>query len=108
MSPLAGGSPNGSDSGSSPWPDASSTPAGEDDYAFPRTGPGTSSSTPAGPRSAPPDGKDPDPTTRTGEPAATASGNTHVLAPTTISTPVVTPISATHERSRLVVGQGGS
>src|SRR5438128_6694309 len=53
--PPVGGSPNSSGFGSWPSPDASSAPAAEDGYDFPGTGPGTSSSTPAGTHSAPPE-----------------------------------------------------
>jgi Transposase DDE domain group 1 len=53
-SPPGAGNPNGSASGSSPSPDASSAPAAEDAYDSHATGPGTTSSTRAGPRSAPP------------------------------------------------------
>ena len=64
-SPPAGGNPNGSGCGSSPSPAASSAPAAEDVSGSPATGPGTTSSTPAGPRSTPPDTAHHDPTTRT-------------------------------------------
>ena len=65
------------------------------------TGPGTTSSTPAGPHSAPPDRKPPTPATRTGEPADTAPGNTHAAPqpqPAARQRPLISP---NHETSRL-------
>src|SRR3954452_23289153 len=56
VSPPDDGNPNDCASGSSLSPDASSTASVEDDSDSHATGPGTGSSTPAGPRSAPPAG----------------------------------------------------
>ena len=50
INPPAGGNPNASASASSPSPAASSAPAADANSDYPATGPGPTSSTPAGPR----------------------------------------------------------
>src|SRR6202008_3833932 len=73
INPHANGNPNVSASACSPWPAASSAPADNEDSDYPNTGPGITSSAPAGPACAPSE-QIPRPTIDQGpgEPASTA------------------------------------
>ena len=73
-SPPDAGNPNDSASASSPMPDASSARDAEVDYDSHATGHGTTSSTPAGTHSAPPEHPIPTPRLGPGEPATLSDG----------------------------------